>query len=64
MTVASLKARMEELYTARREKNSFASGRECERLSSVCEQELVGLQVMRLPRFVVSQICDTPDMTS
>ena len=55
---------MEELYTARREKNSFASGRECERLSSVCEQELVGLQVMRLPRFVVSQICDTPDMTS
>ena len=49
MTVASLKARMEELYTARREKNSFASGRECERLSSVCEEELVGLQVMRLP---------------
>lgn len=49
MTMKSLKRRMEELFQARTEKNAFASGRECESLSSACEDEIVGLQAMRLP---------------
>ena len=49
VTSQSLKRRAEELYAARTEKNAFASGRECESLSSACEEELVGLQSMRLP---------------
>lgn len=49
VTAAALKRRAEALYAARAEKNAFASGRECESLSSACEEELVGLQSMRLP---------------
>ena len=49
VTTAALRRKLAEMLEQRKEKNAFVSGKECETLATTCEEELVGLQTMRLP---------------